>query len=66
VAEPIQHGRLFLAGDAAHSVPPTGAKGLNLASSDVAYLADALIGLGRNGDEAGLDGYGARALARVW
>jgi p-hydroxybenzoate 3-monooxygenase len=66
VAEPMQYGRLFLAGDAAHIVPPTGAKGLNLASSDVAYLSDALIGWYRRGDAAGLAGYGARALARVW
>lgn len=66
VAEPMQFGRLFLAGDAAHIVPPTGAKGLNLASSDVAYLSDALIGWYARQDEAGLSGYGARALARVW
>jgi p-hydroxybenzoate 3-monooxygenase len=66
VGEPMQHGRLFLAGDAAHIVPPTGAKGLNLASSDVAYLSDALIGWYARGDESGLAGYGARALARVW
>ena len=44
VSEPMRHGRLFLAGDAAHIVPPTGAKGLNLAASDVAYLSEALIG----------------------
>ena len=66
VAEPMQFGRLFLAGDAAHIVPPTGAKGLNLASSDVAYLSEALIGWYSRQDEAGLTGYGARALARVW
>jgi p-hydroxybenzoate 3-monooxygenase len=66
VSEPMQHGRLFLAGDAAHIVPPTGAKGLNLASSDVAYLSDALIGWYKRSDEAGLSGYGAKALARVW
>ncbi len=66
VSEPMQHRRLFLAGDAAHIVPPTGAKGLNLASSDVSYLSDALIGWYKRGDEAGLAGYGARALARVW
>jgi p-hydroxybenzoate 3-monooxygenase len=66
VSEPMRHGRLFLAGDAAHIVPPTGAKGLNLAASDVAYLSDALIGFYRDGDREGLDGYGAKALARVW
>jgi p-hydroxybenzoate 3-monooxygenase len=66
VSEPMQYGRLFLAGDAAHIVPPTGAKGLNLASSDVAYLSEALIGFYRSRDRAGLDNYGARALARVW
>ncbi|WP_424140510.1 4-hydroxybenzoate 3-monooxygenase [Roseomonas chloroacetimidivorans] len=66
VAEPMRHGRLFLAGDAAHIVPPTGAKGLNLAASDVGMLADALIGHYRDGSDAGLEGYSARALARVW
>jgi len=66
VFEPMQYGRLFLAGDAAHIVPPTGAKGLNLASSDVTYLAEALTGYYARRDEAGLAGYGARALARVW
>ena len=66
VAAPMRHGRLFLAGDAAHIVPPTGAKGLNLAASDVAYLADALIACYRSGDEAGLAAYSDRALARVW
>jgi p-hydroxybenzoate 3-monooxygenase len=66
VAEPMRFGRLFLAGDAAHIVPPTGAKGLNLAASDVVYLAQALSGFYANGDPAGLDGYSARALARVW
>lgn len=66
VAEPMRHGRLFLAGDAAHIVPPTGAKGLNLASSDVAYLSDALIAWYGHGEEAGLTGYNERALARVW
>ena len=66
VAEPMRHGRLFLAGDAAHIVPPTGAKGLNLAAADVAYLADGLIDhyAGRGADA--LDAYSARALARVW
>ena len=66
VFEPMQHGRLFLAGDAAHIVPPTGAKGLNLAASDVTYLAEGFTRFFATGDEAGLDGYGERALARVW
>ena len=66
VSEPMAHGRLFLAGDAAHIVPPTGAKGLNLAASDVSYLADALVDHYRRGDEAGLRGYAAKAIARVW
>ena len=66
VAEPMRWGRLFLAGDAAHIVPPTGAKGLNLAASDIHYLSEALIGWYRDGDEAGLDAYSDRALARVW
>lgn len=66
VFETMRHGRLFLAGDSAHIVPPTGAKGLNLAASDVAYLADALTAFFTRGDEAGLAGYQARALARIW
>jgi p-hydroxybenzoate 3-monooxygenase len=66
VAEPMRHGRLFLAGDAAHIVPPTGAKGLNLAASDAGMLADALIAFYARGDEASLHGYSARALARIW
>lgn len=66
VFEGMRHGRLFLAGDAAHIVPPTGAKGLNLAASDVSYLADALIGHFARGDDAGLAGYEAKALARIW
>ncbi|OYX17284.1 MAG: 4-hydroxybenzoate 3-monooxygenase [Sphingomonadales bacterium 32-67-7] len=66
VFETMRYGRLFLAGDSAHIVPPTGAKGLNLAASDVAYLCDALVGAVRQGDAAGLDGYQARALARIW
>jgi p-hydroxybenzoate 3-monooxygenase len=66
VAEPMRHGRLFLAGDAAHIVPPTGAKGLNLAVADVKCLADALDAWYHGGDPAGLDGYSARCLERVW
>jgi len=66
VAEPLRFGRLFLAGDAAHIVPPTGAKGLNLAMSDVAMLADGLIEFYGEGSPAGLDTYSARALARIW
>ncbi|GJE01262.1 4-hydroxybenzoate 3-monooxygenase [Methylobacterium isbiliense] len=66
VAEPMRHGRLFLAGDAAHIVPPTGAKGMNLAVSDVAMLAEALVRHYRDGDPSGLDGYSERALARIW
>ncbi|MBK8082467.1 MAG: 4-hydroxybenzoate 3-monooxygenase [Devosia sp.] len=66
VAEPLRFGRLFLAGDAAHIVPPTGAKGLNLAMSDVDMLAEALIGFYRDGTSTGLDGYSARALTRIW
>jgi p-hydroxybenzoate 3-monooxygenase len=66
VCEPMQYGALFLAGDAAHIVPPTGAKGLNLAVSDVHYLAEALIERHRTGSTSALDGYGARALERVW
>lgn len=66
VAEPLRFGRLFLAGDAAHIVPPTGAKGLNLAASDVHYLGEALREFYRDGSEAGIDAYSARALARIW
>lgn len=66
VAEPMRFGRLFLAGDAAHIVPPTGAKGLNLAASDVHYLSEALIDYYRSGSEAGLNSYTARALCRIW
>ncbi len=65
VAEPMRLGRLFLAGDAAHIVPPTGAKGLNLAASDVGLLAQALADF-YGGSAAGVDHYSARALARVW
>jgi p-hydroxybenzoate 3-monooxygenase len=66
VAEPMQHGRLFLAGDAAHIVPPTGAKGLNLALSDVRILAAALVDWYRGGGTAGLDGYSDACLRRIW
>ena len=66
VAEPMSFGQLFLAGDAAHIVPPTGAKGLNLAVSDVRYLASALIDFYRTGCRAGLDSYSEKALHRVW
>lgn len=66
VSEPMRHGRLFLAGDAAHIVPPTGAKGLNLAVSDVAMLAEAFAEFYAERSAAGIDGYSARALARVW
>lgn len=66
VAEPMRFGRLFLAGDAAHIVPPTGAKGLNLAASDVGYLSDALIQHYVQKDDSGLDSYSARCLKRVW
>lgn len=66
VFEPMRHGSLFLAGDAAHIVPPTGAKGLNLASSDVAYLSRALIKYFREGSSYGIDTYSRTALARVW
>jgi p-hydroxybenzoate 3-monooxygenase len=66
VAEPMRFGRLFLAGDSAHIVPPTGAKGLNLAASDVRYLSLALIEHYKDKSDAGLDHYSSRALARVW
>ncbi|MFY1633245.1 4-hydroxybenzoate 3-monooxygenase [Solwaraspora sp. WMMB335] len=66
VTEPMRYGRLFLAGDAAHIVPPTGAKGLNLAMADVRFLASALIDWFRQGRESGLDEYSARCLRRVW
>ena len=66
VAEPLRFGRLLLAGDAAHIVPPTGAKGLNLAASDVRYLSRALADWFRRGDAKGLDTYSARCLKRIW
>jgi len=65
VAEPMRYGRLFLAGDAAHIVPPTGAKGLNLAASDVRYLWQAFVEH-YGGSDAGIDHYSERALRRVW
>lgn len=66
VAEPMRWGRLFLVGDAAHIVPPTGAKGLNLAVSDVHYLHEALLRRYQDHSDEGIDGYSALALARVW
>ena len=66
VAEPMRFGRLFLAGDAAHIVPPTGAKGLNLAASDVHYLSSALQSYYKTGKAEELDAYSSRALSRVW
>ena len=66
VVEPMQHGRLFLAGDAAHIVPPTGAKGLNVAVADVEVLASALESFYGSGDTSGLEGYSERCLRRVW
>ena len=66
VAEPMRFGRLFLAGDAAHIVPPTGAKGLNLAATDVKYLAGAFIDYFSDKTAAGIDGYSQRCLKRVW
>jgi p-hydroxybenzoate 3-monooxygenase len=66
VAEPMRYGRLFLAGDAAHIVPPTGARGLNTAGSDIYYLYHAMMDHYKKGDDAGLEDYSRRALARVW
>ncbi|MBA4261128.1 MAG: 4-hydroxybenzoate 3-monooxygenase [Comamonadaceae bacterium] len=66
VAEPMRYGNLFLAGDAAHIVPPTGARGLNSAASDIFYLYHALVAHYQQGDNTGLDNYSAKALARVW
>ena len=66
VVEPLRHGRLFLLGDAAHIVPPTGAKGMNLAFADVVVLSRALIAWYRGGDSDGLENYSTTALRRVW
>ena len=66
VVEPMRHGRLFLAGDAAHIVPPTGAKGLNLAAADVRVLARALTQFFRTSSTERLDRYSDRCLRRVW
>jgi p-hydroxybenzoate 3-monooxygenase len=66
VVQPLRYGRLFLAGDAAHIVPPTGAKGLNLAAADVRVLSDALDALYARGSSAGLDAYSETCLRRVW
>lgn len=66
VAEPMRYGNLFLAGDAAHIVPPTGARGLNSAASDIYYLYHAMLAHYKDGDDSGLDNYSAKALARVW
>ncbi|PII98854.1 FAD-dependent monooxygenase, partial [Leucobacter sp. OLDS2] len=66
VAEPMRRGRLFLAGDAAHIVPPTGAKGMNLAIADVRVLAEALQSFLHRGDETGIDAYSELCLRRVW
>jgi p-hydroxybenzoate 3-monooxygenase len=66
VAEPMQHGRLFLAGDSAHIVPPTGAKGMNLAMADVRVLSRALDGFYRSKKTDGLENYSATCLRRVW
>ncbi len=66
VAEPMRFGRLFLAGDAAHIVPPTGAKGLNLAATDVSYLGSAIAEYYRDKSSAGIDDYSQRCLRRIW
>ena len=66
VTEPLRFGRMFLAGDAGHIVPPTGAKGLNLAATDVKYLSGALVEYFRTGSENGIDNYSARCLRRIW
>jgi len=66
VAEPMRYGNMFLAGDAAHIVPPTGARGLNSAASDIYYLYHAMLDHYKNGDDRGLEAYSSKALARVW
>ncbi|WP_127114501.1 4-hydroxybenzoate 3-monooxygenase [Shimia sediminis] len=66
VAEPMRYGNLFLAGDAAHIVPPTGARGLNSAASDIYYLYHAMVDHYHNGDDTGLENYSEKALARIW
>ena len=66
VTEPLRFGRMFLAGDAGHIVPPTGAKGLNLATTDVKYLSNALIEFYRDKSEAGIDDYSRKCLGRIW
>ncbi len=66
VAEPMRYGNMFLAGDAAHIVPPTGARGLNSAASDIYYLYHALLDHYKRGDDTGLEAYSRKALARVW
>ncbi len=66
VTEPLRFGRMFLAGDAGHIVPPTGAKGLNLAATDVKFLSSALIEFYGERSEAGIDDYSARCLKRIW
>jgi p-hydroxybenzoate 3-monooxygenase len=66
VCDPMQFGNLYLAGDAAHIVPPTGAKGLNLAINDVRILAEAIVGFYETGSRTALDGYSETCLRRVW
>jgi p-hydroxybenzoate 3-monooxygenase len=66
VAGKLQHGRLFLVGDAGHIVPPTGAKGLNAAANDVRFLGEALVSFFKNNDESGLAGYSDRAKETIW
>src|SRR5690606_1024094 len=66
VAEPLRFGRMFLAGDAGHIVPPTGAKGLNLAASDIRYLFDGIREYYSEKSSAGINAYSERALSRVW